>query len=272
MSRKPRGVLIAGNWKMNYGLKETETFLLEFFHAADKQLSGKAGDAFTSGKLRAQIYPPAICLETALTCCTQSANVPIGVGAQNAYGVKTGAFTGELSGPMLEELGVRSVLVGHSERRQHFGETDDSARKRAEGLLAQGFEVIYCIGETRAEREAGKTQFVLSNQLAAILVPGVPLNGRLVLAYEPVWAIGTGLVATPEQAEEAHAFIRAELGKRSRSAAETTPILYGGSVTPENVKQLLACPNVDGALVGGASLKPEGFLKLIVAGFEALAG
>jgi triosephosphate isomerase len=268
---KPRGVLIAGNWKMNYGLKETETFILELFHQAEKEMPGRVGDAFTTGKLRAWIFPPATSLECALNCSSQSV-FPLGVGAQNANGLKSGAFTGEISGPMLEELGVRAVLVGHSERRQFFGETDETARRRAEGLLGQGFEVIYCIGETRAEREAGKTRAVLERQLSEALSGELSrcLDGSVIFAYEPVWAIGTGLTATPEQAEEAHAFLRGLLAKHSSAAAERTPILYGGSVTPENIASLLACTNIDGALVGGASLKPGGFLKLILSGFAAL--
>jgi triosephosphate isomerase len=208
----------------------------------------------------------------AVECATQSVLLPLGIGAQNAYGLASGAFTGEISAPMLEELGVRAALVGHSERRQHFGETDETAKKRAEGLLTQGLEVVYCIGETRAEHEAGRTRAVLEKQLSALLSGQATkyLDGRLILAYEPVWAIGTGLTATPQQAEDAHSFLRAELAKVSAAAAEKTPILYGGSVTPDNIDSLLTRPNVDGCLVGGASLKPAGYLKMVLAGFSAL--
>lgn len=188
-------------------------------------------------------------------------------------GRSRGPSTGELSGPMLEEMRIRGALVGHSERRQHFGETDETARKRLESLLEQGFDVILCVGETRAERESGQTEKVLERQLAAALSPPVIkyCNGRLTVAYEPVWAIGTGLNATPEQAEQAQKFIRDFLKKRAgEEAANCTPILYGGSVTPENVGGILACPNVDGCLVGGSSLKPEAFLKLLSAGYSAL--
>lgn len=187
-----------------------------------------------------------------------------------------GAFTGEVSGPMLQEIGISTVLVGHSERRQYFGETDESVRKRSESLLAQGFKVILCIGETRTEREQNQTQEILKRQLQGALPEAGKgaasyLNGQLVLAYEPVWAIGTGLTATPAQAEEAHQFIRELMIQRfGAEAAQKTPILYGGSVTPENVDSLLACPNVDGALVGGASLKPDGFLRLLASGCAAV--
>lgn len=173
-------------------------------------------------------------------------------------------------------MGIEWVLIGHSERRQYFGETDETVRKRSESLLAQGFKLIICIGETRAERDLGKTHEVLTRQLTGICPePGKGVSGFLggpvVFAYEPVWAIGTGLTATPEQAEEAHAFIRNSLKTRfSADAANRSAILYGGSVTPENADSLLACPNIDGALVGGASLKPEGYLALLAAGGRAL--
>ncbi|MGZ3699514.1 MAG: triose-phosphate isomerase family protein, partial [Bdellovibrionota bacterium] len=156
--------------------------------------------------------------------------------------------------------------------RQYFGETDETVRKRCESLLEQGFRVILCVGETRAEREAGQTAAVLIRQLSGAIPDagsGVAkfLDGRVVIAYEPVWAIGTGLTATPEQAEEAHLIIRKQLWDRfGLEASGRTPILYGGSVTPENVDQLLGSPNVDGALVGGASLKPESFLALLNGG------
>jgi triosephosphate isomerase len=170
---------------------------------------------------------------------------------------------------MLQEIGVTSVLVGHSERRQYFGETDEGVRKRAEGLLAQGLRVVLCIGETRAEREAGKTHEVLERQLAGGL-PGAKqgsspyLDGRLVLAYEPVWAIGTGLTASPEQAEEAHQMIRKFLWDRlGMEPSGRTPVLYGGSVTPDNIRALLSCPNIDGGLIGGASLKPDSYLAML---------
>lgn len=272
---KIRGVLIAGNWKMNYGPRETENFLREMRTRADSMLKPRDFQFLESGKLRACVIPPAVSLETAKRLASQSP-FPLAVAAQNAHWEAKGAFTGEISVPMLKEIGIDTVLIGHSERRQLFGETDEMIRRRAEGVLAQGMKVILCIGETRAEREAGKTAEVLTRQMEGACPragEGVAafLDGRVVLAYEPVWAIGTGLTATPEQAEEAQALLRALLMQRfGAAAADKTPILYGGSVTPENIDSLLACKNVDGALVGGASLKPESFLALVAAGGRAL--
>jgi triosephosphate isomerase len=222
-------------------------------------LSTKTRTAFAEGRLAGLVFPPFLSLETARH---QFMGTPIEVGAQNVHFEEKGAFTGEVSGPMLKELGLRTTLVGHSERRQYFAETDETVKKRAESHLRQGFMVVLCYGETRAERENGKTNAVLERQLR----DGLPSewNPRLILAYEPVWAIGTGLVATPEQAEEAHAFSRAFLAKKYGEAnAAKTKILYGGSVTPENIVGLLEKPNVDGGLVGGASLKAESFLALL---------
>ncbi|MBS1960916.1 MAG: triose-phosphate isomerase [Bdellovibrionales bacterium] len=257
-----RGILIAGNWKMNHGARATSDFA-----AAAKSGWGSLSDrarkalAVTAGpgKLDALVFPPFLSLETARREFT---GIPVAVGAQNVHFEEKGAFTGEISGAMLKEIGVGTTLVGHSERRQYFGETDASAKKRAESHLNQGFTVVLCYGETRAEREASRTEAVLERQLR----DGLPAewNERLVLAYEPVWAIGTGLTATPEQAEDAHAFSRAFLVKKyGADNAAKTKILYGGSVTPENVRGLLAKPNVDGGLVGGASLKAESFLALV---------
>jgi triosephosphate isomerase len=212
----------------------------------------------------------------------QKLSFPFKVGAQNVHWEKSGAYTGEISAPMLAELQITRALTGHSERRQYFGETNETVRKRTESLLKQGLEIIMCIGESRAERESGRTFDVLREQLTVGLGLGdapqgseSPLaqfmDGRLILAYEPVWAIGTGLTATPEQAEEAQKWIRNFLSENlGASAAEKTPILYGGSVTPENVDSLLVCPNIDGALVGGASLKPAGFVTLLEGGARAL--
>ena len=172
----------------------------------------------------------------------------IPVYAQNVHWAVEGAFTGEVSAPMLVELGVEGSIVGHSERRQYFGESDESVRERCEAALEAGHAVIACVGETEAEREAGMTAAVLRRQVAA-----VPRHERLVIAYEPVWAIGTGKTATPEIAQEAHSLIK-EL--------HDTRVLYGGSVKPENAAELMAQPAVDGALVGGASLEPDSFAAI----------
>lgn len=272
----PRGILIAGNWKMNHTVRETEAFFGEISTKQVPLLDDAALAKLRSGALQAAVIPPMLSIARARELAGKNA-FAITVGAQNVHWEKKGAFTGEISGPMLQEIGVSLALTGHSERRQYFGETDETVRKRSESLLEQGFRVILCIGETRAEREAGQTEAVLTRQLqGAIPEPGKGvaafLDGRVVLAYEPVWAIGTGLTATPAQAEEAQAFIRTYLERQfGAAAAQKTSILYGGSVTPENVDSLLACPNVDGALVGGASLKPEGFLALLASGARILA-
>jgi triosephosphate isomerase len=274
---KPRGVLIAGNWKMNYTAAETAVFFSEFDKLCrEKPLDPSTRSGLKSGSLGALIFPPMLSVQKA-RALSENAPFSLEIGAQNAHWEKKGAFTGEVSGPMLAEIGLGWVLIGHSERRQYFGETDETVRKRTESLLAQGFRVMMCIGETRAEREAGQTQAVLTRQIAGAMPEAgkgaaAYLDGRLVLAYEPVWAIGTGLTATPEQAEEAHRFLRELIGKRYGSdAAEDTPLLYGGSVTPENIDSLLVCNNVDGALVGGASLKPESFLAMLAAGGRILS-
>lgn len=249
MSTPKRDVLIAGNWKMNHGPQETIAFA--------RALQNK----WKPHKAKALVFVPAVSLSTALAEFKQK-RMAISVGAQNVHFEEKGAFTGEISGPMLKELGIEWTLVGHSERRQYFGETDETVKKRSESHLKQGFKVVLCIGETRAEREAGKTETVIETQMKN----GLPneWSDRLIIAYEPVWAIGTGLTATPEQAQEAHAFTRKQLAvKYGEAAAQKTLILYGGSVTPENIKGLLAKPDVDGGLVGGASLKPESFLALL---------
>ena len=176
------------------------------------------------------------------------AGTDIAVAAQNVHWEVEGAFTGEVSAPMLFELGVYGAIVGHSERRQLFGETDEGVARRAAAALEAGLWVIACVGETEAEREAGETEEVLRRQAAVL-----EAHEQLVLAYEPVWAIGTGKTATPEQAQEAHAFLRGLID---------VPILYGGSVKPDNAAELLAQPDVDGALVGGASLEVDSFAAI----------
>jgi triosephosphate isomerase len=219
-------VLVAGNWKMFKGPRETAAFL----------------DAFEPPTgVDVVVCPPFVSLATAV-------GRGVTVYAQNVHWAAEGAFTGEVSAAMLLELGVAGAIVGHSERRQYFGETDDTVRQRCEAALEAGLAVIACVGETDAERESGETDAVLRRQVAAI-----PRHERLVIAYEPVWAIGTGKTATPEIAQEAHALIK-EL--------HDTRVLYGGSVKPENAAELMSRPAVDGALVGGASLEPESFAAI----------
>lgn len=248
---------------MNRGPKETADFAAAVKSSWKTSLSDKTRAAVSNGRLGANVFPPSLSLETAKREFT---GTPVAVGAQNVHYEVKGAFTGEISGPMLKEIGIGWTLVGHSERRQYFGETDETARKRTESHLRQGFKVIFCFGETRSEREDGRTNSVLEVQLSRGLPEQLTpeMIEQLVLAYEPVWAIGTGLTATPEQAEEAHEYTRNFLIDRyGREAAGKLKILYGGSVTPENIRALLLQPNVDGGLVGGASLKPESFLALL---------
>jgi triosephosphate isomerase len=179
------------------------------------------------------------------------AGTEVAIAAQNVHWEPEGAFTGEISAPMLLELGVYGAIVGHSERRQYFGETDETTAKRARAALDAGLSVIACVGETEAEREAGETEDVLRRQLSVL-----EAEDNLVIAYEPVWAIGTGKTATPEMAQEAHALIKSLLD---------VPVLYGGSVKPDNAAEILAEPAVDGALVGGASLDVESFGAICLA-------
>jgi triosephosphate isomerase len=196
------------------------------------------------------VCPPFVSLEATLQGL--GADSSVRVYAQNVHWELEGAFTGEVSAPMLLELGVTGAIVGHSERRQHFCETDETVRLRAEAALEAGLHVIACVGETEAEREAGETEAVLQRQVGA-----VPRHERLVIAYEPVWAIGTGKTATPEIAQEAQAFVK---------SLHPAPVLYGGSVKPDNAGALLALPDVDGALVGGASLDLTSFEAICRAG------
>ena len=233
-------MLIAGNWKMYKTARET----LDFCAALRERLAGLAG-------VDVVVCPPYTSLDEAVSVL---AATEIAVFAQNAHWATEGAFTGEVSARMLDEIGVTGSLVAHSERRQLFAETDETAAMRVEGLLDAGLHVIACVGETEQDRESGETEAVLARQVEALRVAVDDENlDRLALAYEPVWAIGTGRTATPEQAAEAHALIRRMLD---------VPILYGGSVKPENAAELLGLDDVDGALVGGASLDVESFASI----------
>ena len=251
MNRK-KSVLLAGNWKMNHGPQATREFFRSF------KASSKANATL-------RLYPSFLSLETAFQAAKES-GVPAQIGAQNLHAEKSGAFTGEVSGAMLREVGVDQVLIGHSERRQYFGETDELLLKKTQSALSQGFEVLFCIGELLSEREGGMTQGVLQEQLIRILQDPIckeAFGSKLQVAYEPVWAIGTGVVATPEQAQTTHSFIRKLLSEKlGNERAQMTKILYGGSVTPTNFKDLLNCADIDGGLVGGASLKPDSFQAL----------
>jgi triosephosphate isomerase (TIM) len=219
-------VLVAGNWKMFKGPSETAAFVAAF--------SPPPG-------IDVVVCPPYTSLREAVAG-------GLTVYAQNVHWEREGAFTGEISAEMLLELGVDGSIVGHSERRQHFGETDDTTVRRAERALEAGLAVIACVGETEGERDREETEAVLRRQVSVL-----PEHERLVVAYEPVWAIGTGKTATPETAQDAHAFVKTILD---------VPVLYGGSVKPENAEGLLSQPDVDGALVGGASLDVDSFTAI----------
>jgi len=244
-----RVLLMAGNWKMHKTTAEA-VILVEGL----KPYVAAARD------LEVVVCPPF----TALAAVARAlAGSPIGLGAQNVHWEKEGAFTGEVSAPMLADLGCTYVVVGHSERRQHFGETDEIVQRKARAAVTAGLRPIVCVGESLREREAGTTWDVLEAQVKGSL-RGLSGDSGIVMAYEPVWAIGTGRTATPAQAQEAHAFLRKLLeGLWSPAAAAAMRILYGGSVKPDNARDLMAQPDVDGALVGGASLDANSFGKIV---------
>jgi triosephosphate isomerase len=237
-------MLIAGNWKMYKGPHQAREFAAQI-----RRLPERAPG------VDVVVCPSVVALKATVRALGEESGIR--VYAQNVHWALEGAFTGEVSAPMLLELGVKGTLVGHSERRQYFGETDETVRMRAETALEAGLAVIACVGETESEREAGKTESVLERQVGVL-----PRHERLVIAYEPVWAIGTGRTAGPETAQEAHAFVK---------SLHPTAVLYGGSVNPENARALLAQVDVDGALVGGASLDMASFEAICLAGAEAAA-
>jgi triosephosphate isomerase len=252
-NRRP---LIAGNWKLNHGGASACAL------AADVAKRTAGFD-----KVDVVVAPPF----TALAAVAHEvASTKVTVAAQNLYPKDSGAFTGEVSAPMLLESGVKWVIIGHSERRQFFGETDASVAEKVTAALAKGLRPIACVGETLAEREKGDTLAVVGRQIDAVAKILAGQAGVGVIAYEPVWAIGTGKVAGPEQAQEVHAAIRAQLAKISKDFAEKTLILYGGSVKGSNAAGLLECPDIDGGLVGGASLDAADFAA-IAAAAQALA-
>ncbi|MCG6963433.1 MAG: triose-phosphate isomerase [Acidobacteria bacterium] len=250
-----RRFLIAGNWKMNHGVADA-TALVERLLQQD-----------LPSAVDVVVCPPFVSLPATAMLLTGSR---IGLGAQNVHSETQGAFTGEVAAPMLAELGVEWVIIGHSERRAMFGESDATAAARARRAQEEGLTVIFCLGETLAEREAEQTLDVIRRQ-ASVLAGLDP--ARLVVAYEPVWAIGTGITATPEQAQEAHRFLRTELaGLFDDNAAGALRILYGGSLKPANAAETLSQPDVDGGLIGGASLDVEPFSAIIRAAAVLAAG
>lgn len=251
--RKP---IVAGNWKMHLSIGEAAALV--------QQLKGRC----ETEAAEVVVCPPFTALASVAQALKGS---PIALGAQDLYWEMQGAFTGEVSAAMLLDAGCRHVIIGHSERRTLFGETDQQVQRKLQAALKQGLRPIVCIGETLAQREANQTLNVLTAQLdGALGALGASDCVRLVLAYEPVWAIGTGKTATPEQAQEAHASIRQWFGKRfGAAAAQALRLQYGGSVTAANAASLLEQPDVDGALVGGASLKADAFSAIVKAAVEA---
>lgn len=248
MGRLP---FITGNWKMNKTVEE----------ACDLVRRLKVAIAGVEG-VEVAIAPPFTALYAVLQELQGSA---IHLSAQNLFWEEKGAYTGEVSPGMLKEVGCEYVIIGHSERRQFFGETDETVNRRMKAALGQGLKPIFCLGETLREREEGETFPLLERQAEGGLRDlGEKEMKSVVVAYEPIWAIGTGKTATPQQAEEVHRFIRERIERiYSRQIAEEVRIQYGGSVTPENVKGLMSQSNIDGALVGGASLKSETFSKIV---------
>jgi len=248
MSRKK---IIAGNWKMHMTIEQAQ----QFFHELSSKLP-------TGRQLEYFIAPPFTALYPLLK---EFKNTKIMIGAQNMHNEDKGAFTGEISPPMLTDLGVHFVILGHSERRHVFNESDSFIHKKVLAALQHKLKVILCIGETEQQRENNETKKVLSKQLTEGLKD--LSNGdmdHIIIAYEPVWAIGTGKTATPEIAESAHKFVRDELEKLfSSGVAQQVSILYGGSVKPDNIAELSAQENIDGALIGGASLKADSYLEII---------
>lgn len=242
-----RTIIIAGNWKMN----------------ASKSISKQLVDAIitgTSGIDKKVI----ICVPFPyLAMLEDSVNSVVSFGAQNLNSNQNGAFTGEVSGSMIADFGVKYVIVGHSERRSLYGETNEIVAKKTQSALNSGLTPIFCIGEELSDRESGNTNNILHAQLQATLnVIGIKNFAKIIIAYEPVWAIGTGVTATPVQAQQTHQYIRSVIAELDENIANNLSILYGGSMNPKNASDLLACNDIDGGLIGGASLKADDFLTI----------
>jgi triosephosphate isomerase (TIM) len=247
-----RRLIIAGNWKMHKNASEARALV--------NSLTGGLGAGAPACEVI--VAPPFTSIAAAVDAVGRA---PIAVSGQDLHWETSGAFTGEISGPMLKEAGCSHVIIGHSERRQYFGETDETVNLKIKAALRAGLIPIFCLGETLDERDARKTFTVIKTQLEGGLDKvDIADPVAFVIAYEPVWAIGTGKTATPEQAQEVHAFLRSELaGLRGADMAAQVRILYGGSVKPSNTRSLMGCADIDGALVGGASLKAEDFLGIV---------
>lgn len=245
-----RTPIVAGNWKLNGSRSQARALVGEIAAGAPEQ------------GVRLLVCPPAVYLGEVVDACRGS---QLGVGGQDASEHASGAYTGEVSARMLADIGVGYCLVGHSERRAYHGESSALVARKARAVLEAGLCPIICIGETQAQREADATESVLLEQLSPVLALAAQAAGEFVVAYEPVWAIGTGLTATPQQAQEVHAFIRSQFSAIDANMANSLAILYGGSVKPDNAAKLFAQPDVDGGLVGGASLAAADFLGIAAA-------
>jgi triosephosphate isomerase (TIM) len=265
--------LIAGNWKMNGSLVANELLVSELLAGIKQAGHAPACDVAVCvpapylAQLASLINRPFLGQNSAETV-VKSALSAIELGAQDVSAQASGAYTGEVSGGMLKDFGVRYAIVGHSERRRYHGETDQVVSLKAKAALAAGITPIVCVGETLQEREAGQTESVVKRQLAAVIHDNGHCISEIVVAYEPVWAIGTGKTASPEQAQQVHAVLRAQLNAASSAAKQRVRILYGGSMNAANAKELLAQPDIDGGLIGGASLKAVDFLQIVAAAGE----
>jgi triosephosphate isomerase (TIM) len=248
-----RNFLIAGNWKMNFGPKEARAFFTDL----------STHTSSVSGDNDVLLCVPFISIESALDAARKVQGVE--VGAQNLHYQANGAYTGEISATMLKEMGLKYVIIGHSERREYFGETDEILAKKVAKALETGLTPILCVGEVLAQRKAGEQNQVVETQINGAL-KGLDAQqiAKIVVAYEPVWAIGTGETASPEQAQEMHAYIRGKLASISnQETADAVRILYGGSMNPKNAEELLGQPDVDGGLIGGASMKADSFNTIV---------
>ena len=247
-----RKTIIAGNWKMNASKVSVKSLI-------DGILSGMEG--VNSEVLVCVPFPYMSQVESLI----EGSNLKLG--AQNININASGAFTGEVSADMIKDFGAKHVIVGHSERRSLYGETSSVVAEKTKAALGAGLSPLLCVGESLEQREAGKTETVVAEQINAVIeLVGIESFDSIIIAYEPVWAIGTGMTATPEQAQAVHFFIRNLLGESSENIAQKTPILYGGSMNAGNAVELISCPDIDGGLIGGAALKAEDFLQICKAG------
>ena len=247
-----RKTIVAGNWKMNASKDSVDNLIKDL-------LTGM--DGITSEVLVCAPFPYLAQVELLI----QGSKVMLG--AQNLNTNASGAYTGEVSADMIKDFGARHVIVGHSERRSLYGETSAMVAEKTKAALNAGLTPLLCIGESIEQRDSGNTEAVIEKQLSAVIeLVGIEAFNQIIIAYEPVWAIGTGVTATPEQAQEAHLFIRSLLAKNDESVAQKTPILYGGSMNASNASELISCADIDGGLIGGAALKAEDFLQICKAG------